>query len=175
MEKLAVFLNKLGFLTETNEKNVFNLNEFTPRLFYQKLIYLILRKSDELDYSFNWYIRGPYSPDLARDLFNINKLWSNNRLFLRKLIDKNAHNGLIDHVVNIIKDFESSFKEKFDREWNPEDLEILASLIFIENNTFENCRGSKANTIKEFKERKYELKDKRIEEYWDLLESTQFV
>ncbi len=175
MEKLAVFLNKLGFLTETDNKKEFNMSVFANRLFYQKLIYLIQKKTNELDYYFNWYIRGPYSPDLAKDLYNINELWSKNRAFLKKLIERHIQNKSIDEVVNSINNFESTFKEKFRHEWNPEDLEILASLIFIESNTFENCKGSKENTINEFNERKYELKDKRIEDYWNLLESTHFV
>ena len=131
-------------------------------------------KTDELDFYFNWYIRGPYSPDLAKDLFNINELWSKNRSFLKKIIEKHVHNKAIDKAVDLIKVFESSFKEEFDREWDPEDLEVLASLMFIESNTFTKCRRSKENSIEEFNKRKDELKHKGIERYWNLLETVEF-
>jgi len=54
-------------------------------------------------------------------------------------------------------------------------LEILASLRFIDRYTYSKCRNSKTNTIEELIERKPELKDQSIENYWDVVESSKFI
>ena len=47
----------------------YDLEDFGARLRIQKAIYLMKATGAKLPYDFNWYLRGPYSPDLARDLF----------------------------------------------------------------------------------------------------------
>ena len=37
----------------------------------QKLVYLIRKFGIDLKFHYNWYLHGPYSPDLARTLFEI--------------------------------------------------------------------------------------------------------
>lgn len=49
----------------------FNLATFSNRLILQKAVYLAQAAGVDLGYSFNWYLRGPYSPGLTRDAFEI--------------------------------------------------------------------------------------------------------
>ncbi len=175
MEKLIVALSRLGYIIEADKKKSFNMSVFKNRLFCQKLIFLLNELSNELNYNYNWYIRGPYSPDLTKDLFYIDELWNQNRSFIDMINEKNAYNTTFDNAVSSINKLKSSFEKEFRREYDTEDLEILASLLFIDKHTFSKCRNSKTNTIKEFIERKPELKDQPISNYWDILKSSNFI
>ena len=46
-----------------------DLSSFDPRLALQKTIYLAQATGVDLGYTFAWYLRGPYSPGLTRDVF----------------------------------------------------------------------------------------------------------
>lgn len=48
-----------------------NVADFASRLILQKAVYLLEEAGIRLGYSFNWYLRGPYSPSLTRDLFDL--------------------------------------------------------------------------------------------------------
>jgi len=60
-EKLIAYLNLLGIRI--------NNDSFESRMKAQKLAYIIQSLLGEHLYSFNFYVRGPYSPDLAREYF----------------------------------------------------------------------------------------------------------
>src|SRR5262244_2477390 len=47
------------------------LDSFSDRLILQKAVYLSQAAGVQLGYSYNWYLRGPYSPTLTRDAFAI--------------------------------------------------------------------------------------------------------
>ena len=47
------------------------LQEFDERLIVQKAIYLAQAAGVDRGYFFRWYLRGPYSPELTRDVFGI--------------------------------------------------------------------------------------------------------
>ena len=49
------------------------INTFSERLHSQKTQYLAQTFAISPAYTFNLYIRGPYSPDLARDLFELKR------------------------------------------------------------------------------------------------------
>ena len=143
--------------------------------FYQKFIFLLNELSNELNYNYNWYIRGPYSPDLTKDLFYIDELWNHNRAFISMINEKNINDKTIDNTIVNINFLKSSFKEEFNREWDATDLEILSSLLFIDKYTYAKCKNSKINTIEEFKARKPELTDKPIDNYWEILKTSEFI
>jgi hypothetical protein len=46
-----------------------DLSTFDSRLILQKTVYLVQAARVDLGYTFNWYRRGPYSPDLTNDAF----------------------------------------------------------------------------------------------------------
>ena len=175
MEKLIVTLTRLGCLTESDKNEPFDMNSFNNRLIYQKLIFLLNEVSVDLNYNYNWYIRGPYSPELSKELYYLDDLLQQNKSFLDLINEKFVHNKTIDTAIGNINNLESSFQETFDHDWNAKDLEILASLLFIDKYTYSECRNSKKNTLKEFENRNSELADNDIEKYWDLLKSNQFI
>jgi hypothetical protein len=47
------------------------LSSFSDRLILQKAVYLAQAAGVQLGYSYNWYLRGPYSPALTRDGFAV--------------------------------------------------------------------------------------------------------
>lgn len=49
----------------------FSVDHFMDRLILQKVVYLVQAAGAQLGYQFHWYLRGPYSPLLARDGFGI--------------------------------------------------------------------------------------------------------
>ncbi len=70
LEKLASFIKTLEDLGIYK----FNIDEFDNRLMLQKLVYISKFFGIDLGYSFNYYLRGPYSPELADDYFRLAEL-----------------------------------------------------------------------------------------------------
>jgi len=60
-EKLIAYLNLLGIRISSDS--------FESRMKAQKLAYIIQNLLGKRLYQFNFYVRGPYSPELARDYF----------------------------------------------------------------------------------------------------------
>ena len=60
-KKVIAFFKELGF--------EFDIARFDDRLIAQKLVCLLELKGIDLGYSCSLYVRGPYSPDLTKDLF----------------------------------------------------------------------------------------------------------
>lgn len=56
----------------SRELGVLNVSDFTARLILQKTIYLLQGLHGlDLGYRYSWYLRGPYSSTLTRDVFEI--------------------------------------------------------------------------------------------------------
>ena len=60
---LQLVLNELGL-----ENAISTINE---RIALQKVVCLVQEAGLQLGYSYNWYMRGPYSPSLASDYYQI--------------------------------------------------------------------------------------------------------
>jgi hypothetical protein len=58
---LKLALNALGLDLD--------LSTFDRRLILHKTVYLVQAAKVDLGYTFNWYLRGPYSPGLTSDAF----------------------------------------------------------------------------------------------------------
>lgn len=61
-KKVIAFYKELGFRPD--------IAQFDDRLIAQKLVCLLDLKGIDLGYSCSLYVRGPYSPDLTKDLFS---------------------------------------------------------------------------------------------------------
>ena len=48
----------------------FGIDTFNDRLILQKMVFILQEFNIDLNYPFNWYMHGPYSPELASDAFN---------------------------------------------------------------------------------------------------------
>lgn len=101
------------------------IDSFNDRIISQKKIYLLQQLGTELGYTYNWYIRGPYSPSLTTYMYNkldmlTEKDFSNYRL-------GREHQDNINKV-NSLSNYKSSDVSL--AEW----YELLASLVYISSN-----------------------------------------
>jgi len=67
---LGGILKRLGFFEPRRFKK-----DFERRLITQKTIYILQAFGLYLGYSFNWYLRGPYSPGLTRDAYSLAEMY----------------------------------------------------------------------------------------------------
>lgn len=112
---LSRVFNQLGFPG-------INMVDFQDRLRYQKIVYLMQNFGLSLGYGYSWYVRGPYSPDLTKDLFTISNdpsIFSHGRDL--KFKEEAA-------VVSKIGAFKKILGEDLK---DPLFLEVLASMVFI--------------------------------------------
>ena len=100
----------------------FDMSTFGGRLRFQKTVQLLQSFGIDLGYRYNWYIRGPYCPDLAKDGFELK--------------------GVIGSVPRLAIEFAddtdqsryASFKAFMaDKKDDPDKLEIASSICFLRN------------------------------------------
>lgn len=100
-------------------------DSFDERLICQKKIYLLQSLGTNLGYTYNWYVRGPYSPTLTTYIYaNLDVLASSDfsDYKLEEIAERN-----IQRVNNLEKRKRSDFTTT---SW----YELLASLLYIHNN-----------------------------------------
>lgn len=97
-----------------------SIEKMEDRIAMQKAIYLAQVSGADLGYRFNWYVRGPYCPDLARDYY-------------AAMESPDGYASLT--AAQCLKDLVAKAKEAIDKK--PEDtslaawLEAIASLDFL--------------------------------------------
>ena len=78
----------------------FKIDTFEDRLRLQKIIYIAKHFGINLGYSFNEYLRGPYSPELADDYYELEKLWDTDTINSLKPLDGENIRELTEFVKN---------------------------------------------------------------------------
>lgn len=65
-----------GFIKALKENRIFTfkVNRFDARLKLQKYVYLARKFGLNLDYNYNLYIHGPYSPELAKEYYALGNI-----------------------------------------------------------------------------------------------------
>ena len=111
---------ELGLLF--NDIGNFTMKDFDGRLRFQKTVQLVQSFGINLGYNYNWYLRGPYCPDLTRDGFALKEVIQN----IPKMSIKFRHEDNNTRYAN----FKKFIKDKKD---NADLLEIAASLCFLRN------------------------------------------
>lgn len=99
-----------------------NKETFDERLVSQKKVFLLQEMGVDIGYSYNWYVRGPYSPDLATYIFSnldVLKEQDFSKYHLTESVQKN-----IDAVNNL-------GAKKPDSLSLPSWYELLASVVYI--------------------------------------------
>jgi uncharacterized protein YwgA len=97
-------------------------DSFDSRIISQKKIFLLQEMGIDIGYSYNWYIRGPYSPDLANYIYDNLDMLKDHDFSAYKL--SNAAKGAIDTINDL-------------EETKPQNLtvvswyELLASVLYI--------------------------------------------
>ena len=101
-------------------------NNFENRLISQKKIYILQVLGINLGFSYNWYVRGPYSPALTSYLYNNIEVLSSFDFSKYTLADKAKKN--ID-LVKSLSDYHRQLGLSVSQTY-----ELLASLLYIIQN-----------------------------------------
>ncbi len=164
-KKLGKILVELGLI---NPEHPNLMKPFANRLIFQKTIYILKCINVGLDYSFNWYLRGPYCSPLAADGF-----------FFEDLMQKFDAEKLVAYFTTLTNELSSEEVESIQK-WQELQgritseiglpitgnlLEFIASIAFIANETFSRCRGNLEETKVEIQERKPGLYQEYKEHY----------
>lgn len=109
MNRISVIFSVFSLVLD---KSV-SMKNYKDRLMLQKLGYLLKVIDKSIDYKFNWYHRGPYSPDLARDAFNLKN-------------PEYTNTPKIQTLASVIKNL---LPDKI----NEDKLELFSSIIYLIN------------------------------------------
>lgn len=125
------------------------MTAFSARLRIQKIVYLLQEFGLQTKWNFSWYMRGPYSPDLAHELFERH--------------EKSAKGPIIrDDETKALR----RFREKFgNSQLTAQELEAAAAVVFVAKST-----GARSSAlIARVREQKPYLPKQLIEEYVERL------
>jgi uncharacterized protein YwgA len=126
------------------------LETFDERKLLQKLVYLMKMFGVDFGFHYNWYIHGPYSPDLTRELYQIVE---NNPAPVREPT-KSAIEG-----INALKSFLGEDIHSSDS------AELIASIIFLKENT-KGSGASEDEIVQAIKRVKPYFSYKQIRDSW---------
>ncbi len=108
LNKVVACLKEIGFKPK--------IDEFQDRLIIQKVVYLLQRKGIDSKFEYNLHVRGPYSPDLTKEVYGhkitVERLETNSRL---SNVESNA-----------VKEFKELFSEL-----KPSILEVAATYSYF--------------------------------------------
>lgn len=137
-----------------------DLSTFESRLKLQKKVYLLQESGEDLGYSYGWYIHGPYSPGLTRDLFSLQELLHALKEKELDVEDQPTNREAFDTAKKLIHALET------DRE-PLRQLELVSSLHFLIEHVYpkpnnpteaiEELNASKPNFEKEEATRAFDL------------------
>ncbi len=133
----------------------FSMNSFEGRLKFQKRVYLLKAIGFGLNYNFSWFIRGPYSPELTDDGFEI--FMNQSKINERKLNEHEEKD--LGEFMLLTKGFDTN------------EIEALASLHFLKK----IYAQSKEKTISRLIEIKKHLNKNICETSWNRLEKFNLV
>lgn len=95
---------------------------FDERLLSQKKIFLLENLGVEIGYSYNWYIRGPYSPDLTSYIF------ANLDMLREQDLSKYSLSEIVKEKIEIVNGLANKKPDSLDTSsW----YELLASIFYI--------------------------------------------
>lgn len=95
---------------------------FDERLLSQKKIFLLENLGVEIGYSYNWYIRGPYSPDLTSYIF------ANLDMLREQDLSKYSLSENVKEKIEIVNGLANKKPDSLDTSsW----YELLASIFYI--------------------------------------------
>lgn len=137
----------------------FNMTNFDGRLTLQKSIYLMQAFGIYLGYNFSWYLRGPYSPRLARDGFALQEIY---RSVPIGSFEKKNIQSKFEKFLNFMKD-----KKK-----DSARLEIIASIHFLKK-IHKNM--SKSEILEKVKKKQVYFTKKQCEKVWNELKEIELI
>ena len=145
--KLLAYLDALGL----NGR----LNSFSDRIRIQKLVYLLKQYDTDLQFGYNWYVHGPYSPQLTRTLFDPASDASREQLGKTEM-----------EYLNDVRNF---LKEDM---YSPDALELIVSLIYVAKNGETSGLGTKKAITEFILNEKPQFARAQVDEAWDRIASS---
>jgi hypothetical protein len=149
-----------------------DMQNFEDRLLLQKRVYFLQEFGIPFEYSFGWYIRGPYSSELADDGFeneSISKLsYTNWEHFSQYLPKTESEDGA---ALEKAGRFFDSLRECARTNGIPEDrlLELSSSLHFVTANWYSGDYAAASSRLRKlkpgFSDREIELAQQLLEKY----------
>ncbi|SRR5207247_10399229 len=130
------------------------IHNFDQRLVVQKTIYLMQTFGLYLGYPFHWYVRGPYSPQLAREAFALCKIYEK---------AQPVRFGSLESEKKFAQFMEFLGDKRNDADW----LERLASIHFLRH--VYPSRPKEDIISQVMRKQKYFSREK-CEEAWNYLE-----
>lgn len=140
---------------------------FDERIICQKKIYLLESLGTDMGYSYNWYIKGPYSPGLA------NYVYSNIDILSEMDFNSYKVSDTVEKNIHIVNGFnESKPKEITESSW----YELLASLVYIDKNRESwKVNKGKDNLFSELIKHKSQFKTEQCEQAYEVLKNNLLV
>ncbi len=145
---VMAFLQALGFG---------KLNSFDERKRTQKVVYMLKQFGAELQFGYNWYIHGPYSPELTRTLFNPTEsdLKSTRKLTADEFqIVNKARNFLADDFYSV------------------DSLELIVSLVYLIKHGPGEGYDTKRAIVQFLRSQKPHFSNDEIETAWRKIEGS---
>lgn len=102
-----------------------SIDTFDERLTCQKKLYLLEGLGTDLGYTYNWYVRGPYSPSLSNYVYNNLEV-----LRATDFSDYKLSKTAERHIEQVNSLLEKKRQDMGESAW----YELLASLFYISKN-----------------------------------------
>jgi uncharacterized protein YwgA len=160
----------LGIYMVMNELGGFKIDDIEDRVYLQKAIYLLQLLGVDLRFRFRWYLRGPYSRELALYSFDIRERIDE----FKELADSAQIRKVVAEKVSLLKNIVQKQPADIGRsKW----LELISSVHYVKHISSANPESITRAEIQEALEEagKREFKKEQIEEAWQELEALDLI
>lgn len=138
----------------------FSIGSFSDRLLVQKKIYLAQSLGVDLGYRYNWYLKGPYSPELTTEAYQVIP-------FGEDKFEGYDFDEDINDIINQVNEL-SNHPNKERAHLNEADwYELLASVHYLTTN---RQYGEKDKVRKKLIEEKPKYSKEQFDLSWEVLE-----
>jgi len=137
-----------------------NLTTLSSRKIYQKITYFIQEFGLNLNYTFNWYIYGPYSPELTREAFEIYSIGDPLSLFKEELPKlKRNEKKILCKVKTFLEEVDKLSRNKEQEYW----IELLSSVHYLYKYAFPKAKSLEETwkILNRFKPDRFQMNDVR--------------
>lgn len=161
---------QLALYTLLTKLGEFGIENFKQRLFAQKAIYLAQLYGFDFSYRFSWYKMGPYSPDLTKDLYDIDTEYRNRKADLdsNKLNIKNIYQGRLNDLSELMNDHRNRIPPE---KW----LELLSSIHYLKHISKPNANLTRETIRDELNRVGKEFNESLVFLAWDKLEENHLI
>jgi hypothetical protein len=136
-----------------------DLDSFSERKRIQKMVYLLRQfGAEDLKFRYNWYIHGPYSPDLTKVLFNPSDE-----------SEVSSTHDLSKKDLQIINNARNFLGEDF---FSVDSLELLVSLVFLIRNGPKGGIDTRKKIFSYLRDKKPRFSEEQVEAAWAKIEKS---